>query len=167
MGKQQVFGKNRGFLALFGRRICRAGFDQHWQRQAGQLRKGRPICAVKAQRHQGRAWLDQAQAKLRGDAVTKIGGADLWNRQTARCNHQLRCFDPTPITLNLVAVYARRLSARGRFDYIFNTARLPASDLAGCAFGEQHVDNVLGRPVAKQLTFVLFVKRHAVLLQQV
>jgi hypothetical protein len=36
----------------------------------------------------------------------------------------------------------------------------------GRALGQQHLNDVVGRAVAKQLAFVLFVKRNLVLLQQ-
>ena len=41
------------------------------------------------------------------------------------------------------------------------------SDAAHSAFGQQHADDVFGRVVAKELTFVLFMEGDAVLLHQI
>ena len=147
---------------MFRGGIWRSGFDPHRQGQAGQLGIRCPGRAVEGQRHQRGARLDQAQAELFRDAVTKIGGPDFGDGQAAGGDHHLRCLDAAAVALDLVAACARLLRAGDAFD----AARLPARDAAGITLGQQHVDHVLGRTVAKQLALVFFVKRDAVALQQ-
>ena len=159
VGEQQVFRKNHGFFALLGAGIGRAGFDLHRQGQAGELRIRRPALAVKSQRHQRRPWLDQAQAKLPGNAVAEIAGADLGNGQPASGHHHLRRGNRSAVTVDFIAAGWRCLQA-------LDAAGLPALDATGRALGQQHLNDVVGRAVAKQLAFVFFVKRNLVLLQQ-
>jgi hypothetical protein len=49
----------------------------------------------------------------------------------------------------------------------FNAAALPTQDAAFLAFFQKHLNQVFGGPIAKQLPFVLFVKRDVVRLHQV
>ena len=162
MRKKQVFGKYGRLFALLGAGVCRPGFNQHRQRQSGQLGIGRPGVAVKRQRHQPGTGLNQAQAKLAGQAVAKISRADFWDRQPARGHYHLRRFYQSFATVNLIASGAQPI----RVNHAFDATSLPTHYLAGDAFRQQHVDEVFRRMVAKQLAFVLFMKGNAVALQQ-
>jgi hypothetical protein len=72
----------------------------------------------------------------------------------------------TSVTINFIAACAVSMGARGRKAYIFDAAGLPAGHATGFALGQQHLDDVFSRTVAKQLAFVLFVKRDLVLVHQ-
>ena len=103
---------------------------------------------------------------MAGDAVAEIGRADLRDGQSASRNHHLRGVDQPAVAVDLVAAASAGVPSRCAFD-AFDAARLPALDTAGGTFGQQQVDDVFSRAVAKQLAFVLFMKWDLVLLQQV
>ena len=139
------------------------------QRQAGQLRVGRPAGPVERQRHQGGARRDDAQPELARDAVAEIGGADLRDRQAAGGDDHVPRQDRSAIGQELIARarclrrWARAVVKRAdRSD----GAGLPALDAAGLALAQQHLDEVLGRSVAEQLALVLLVEGDAVSLHQ-
>ena len=69
-------------------------------------------------------------------------------------------------TINFIAACAGSVRARGRKPYIFDAARLPARHATRSALGQQHLDDVFGRAVAKQLALVLLVKWDLVLVHQ-
>ena len=148
--EQQVFGK--GHAVLFA-----AAGDLDRQRQTGQLGEGRPGCFVKGQRHQRRARRDDRDVELLGDAVAEIGRADLGDGQAAGRDDQRIAVHGPAVAINFIAIgVPDRLDGAG----------LPALYTALRAFGQQHLDDVFGRAVAKQLALVLLVVRDAVLVHQ-
>ena len=106
MGKKQVLGKYHRLFALFGCGVSLASFNLHRQRQACQLRERQPGIAVKRQWHQCGTGFHHAQPKLLGDAVAKVSGANLGDRQSTCGNDDLRRFYQTPVSINLIAACA-------------------------------------------------------------
>ena len=99
MGEEQVFVKRHaGFLG--------AGADLHRQRQSGQLRIRRPARAVKRQRHEAGAALNERDVELLRQSVAKIGGADLGDRQPARGDDHRAREHRTSVGINLIAASA-------------------------------------------------------------
>jgi hypothetical protein len=107
-----------------------------------------------------------AQAELLGEAVAEVGGADLRDRQAAGGDHDPGRFDGTPVAIDLIATNASGIGFGGGKCDLPELARLPALDPACRAFGQQHVDDLLRRTIAKQLPLVLLVEGDAVLLHQ-
>ena len=150
--EKQVFVKpHAGFFC--------ASLNADGQGQARQTCIRCPLFVVKGERDQAWPSCDQTQAKLLGDAVAKIGGANFGNGQTASGNHHGAGFNRPLIGLELIAILCLRDG--------FNAATLPTQDAAFVAFFQKHLNQVFGGSIAKQLPFVLFVKRNVIRLHQV
>jgi hypothetical protein len=82
-----------------------------------------------------------------GDAVAEIGGADFGNGQAAGGDDHRPAAHGAALGVDLVAAIARHAQR-------LHAAGLPALHAAGGAFAQQHLNQVVGGAVAKQLAFV-------------
>ena len=99
MGEQQIFVEGH---ALF----FAAGADFYGQGQPGQACIGLPGIAIKGHGHQAWRALYQRQIELLGQAVAKVGGANLGNAQAAGGNDQAGGLHGATVSLNLIAASA-------------------------------------------------------------
>ena len=156
MGKQQIFAETRTrCLAAFQA----ARFHIHFQGDAGQFRERRPAVRIERQRHQGRTRLDHHQIELLGDAVGKIRGADLRNRQPARG-------DDDAGRLDVAAIDLQHEAAISLLGNIVDLARHAPVYAASGALVLEHVDDLLGRFIAELLALVLLVVADPVFFHQ-
>ena len=158
MREQQIFFKHCALLA-------HAGADVHRQGQTRQRRKRLPIGGVEGERHQRGSGRDDFQSKLLGEAVAQVGSANFGNGQAA-CGHH----HGLGLHFALAGLGGVRVGRCIAKLQALQAARLPTGDRAahgtGITFAQQHVDQVLGAAVAKQLPLVFFVESDAVFVYQ-
>ena len=65
-----------------------------------------------------------------------------------------------------IALRCLNLVARVNLGDGFDSTALPSNDMTFVTFFQKHLNQVFSRPVAKQLAFVLFVKRNVIRLHQ-
>jgi hypothetical protein len=106
---------------------------------------------LEQQRHQARPERGHLQTELLRYAVAEIRRADFRNRQTSRCDDQGCGFEHAKIRRNDEAFFDFPNAATRQDLYIRCRALLL-----------QHAENVLGRPVAEQLSQFLFMPGDAV-----
>ena len=166
MGEQQVFQKQRcaalGALAFgVGRR---RGADFHLQRDAGHGYERGPGVGGKGQGDEGRPQGHDLVTQLSGQLLPEVGRADLGDGQTASGDHDLVCMDEPAIGVDFKAHGVGVGGAQGADS--LHGAGLPAGDVTGVAFAQQHLDDVVGAVVAKQLAAVFLVPGNAMAFDQ-
>jgi len=139
--------------------LAHAGLHRHRQRQPRQLGIRCPLRTLKRQRHQAGARGHHAQTELLRHAVTPIGGTDFGNRQAPRGHHHRGTAHAAAHGVHLVTPIATHTQT-------LHAARLPALHATRVALAQQHLNQVFGTAVAKQLALVLFMKRNAMPLHQ-
>src|SRR5262249_51406477 len=144
--KENVFSKG-GFVAA----------HQGVHRHAGKLCQLLELTLGENKAVERGCRLDDFQPELSGEIVTKCGGTGLRDGQPARSNHKR-----VASVVSLVSVEYETLV----FAYATNAALQSKLGSGLTAFAYEHVDDLLGGVIAKELSKLLFVKGDLVLLNE-
>ena len=145
VGKQQRLGEDN-----------LAEPDRCLQGNTGQAVERRHGVGIEGQRNQTRTRLDHIQTELAGHLITETGGPHLGDRRPAGGDDQRVGRKGSTIRGHGEAGFFSGHARDADAGLYVNPARLV----------EQHIDNLLGRAVAKQLAMIAFVIGNVVLFDQ-